>query len=90
MRTVRSVLGYGYFMVFFPFVFIVLDAAGRAQRGTGRAGGAGARWRANAPPTRPRQPGNRAKAAAFFGFFELLKEQMFVFGFKKMVLLSLF
>lgn len=69
MRTVRSVLGYGYFMVFFPFVFIVLGAAGRAQRGTGRAGGAFARRRANAPPRRPESPGNRAKPAAFFSVF---------------------
>lgn len=32
---------------------------------------------------RPESPGNRAKTAALFGFFELLKEQMFVFWFKK-------
>lgn len=69
MRTVRSVLGYGYFMVFFPFVFIVLDAAGRAQRGTGRAGGAGARWRANAMPGQARKPGKPGESRRFFRFF---------------------
>ena len=69
MRTVRSVLGYGYFMVFFPFVFIVLGAAGRAERGEGQARSAGARLCANAMPGQARQPGNRAKTAAFFRFF---------------------
>lgn len=69
MRTVRSVLGYGYFMVFFPFVFIVLDAAGRAQRGTGRAGRAGARWRANAQPATARKPGKPGENRRFFRFF---------------------
>ena len=67
-----------------PFAGIVLKAAGSAQRGGAAPGHgralAGERDTAQ-PRPKPRETG--ARPPLFFGFFELLKEQTFVFGFKK-------
>lgn len=69
MRTVRSVLGYGYFMVFLPFVFIVLNAAGSAQRCKGRGRGSGrtlARERAAGTGPRARETGRNPPLFSVF------------------------